>query len=69
MTHEEFKEALNDYAKEKDNKLGGILSEIEKCKMEDLLYIQHYIAQTIVFFNVNRIINVQKAQNDEQKPV
>lgn len=69
MTHDEFKEALNNYAKEKDNKLGGVLEQIEKSTMEDLLYIQHYIAQTIVFFNVNRIINVQKAQNDEQKPV
>lgn len=69
MTQEDFKNALNEYAKEKENKLGGILSEIEKCKMEDLLYIQHYIAQTIVFFNVNRIVNIQKASNDEQKPI
>lgn len=69
MTHEQFKEELTNYAKEKENSMGDLLVQVEKLNMEKLLYLQHYIAQTIVFFNVNRNLNLKKAAEDVKEPV
>lgn len=64
MTHEEFKEALNEYAEQKDQRIHPIIQDISTMNMETLIYLQYWISQTMVFYNAQRTFNLKKSEQD-----
>lgn len=64
MTHEQLKQALNDYSATKEKRIEHLIEDLSSMNMETLIFLQYWISQTMVFSNAQRSFNLQKADED-----
>ncbi|QXP44278.1 MAG: hypothetical protein [Arizlama microvirus] len=64
MTHEQLKDALNEYSQQKEQRIEHLIDDLATMNMETLIFLQYWISQTMVFSNAQRSFNIKKSEND-----